>query len=107
MNLGNIIKVDDEETFFSDCRQLLEQGERLLIYPEMGRRPAGLGKFKTWGAGVYNENKVTVLPCYIFGTTQNQEKPVVITIGKPITPEGSNEKITHDFEAAIRELRVL
>jgi 1-acyl-sn-glycerol-3-phosphate acyltransferase len=105
MKLGNIIKVQNENSFIADCGDLLKQGERILIYPEMGRSCKTMGEFKTWASSVCVQNNVAVLPCYIYGTIQNQTKPVIISIGELIFPEGDKIEITKTFEVAVKNLK--
>ena len=87
MSLANILRVDDGESFLRDCRRLLDDGEILLVYPEMGRYPEGLGPFRTWAAELALAARVPVLPCYIYGTTGGQEGPPRLRVGEEISPE--------------------
>jgi 1-acyl-sn-glycerol-3-phosphate acyltransferase len=101
MAIANILRVDDRETFFTDCRRLLQAGEILLIYPEMGRNPDGLGEFSTWAAQVSIDNGTPVLPCYLQGTTRGQQGSVRLIVGREIRPEGEAIGLTAHLRRAI------
>lgn len=94
MALANILEVTDRESFLEDCRQLLSAGEVILIYPEMGRFPSGLGPFQTWAAEVALAGGTPILPCYLFGTTDGQTGAPTLTVGTEITPSGSPQELT-------------
>ena len=104
MALANILRVEDHLRYLADCRQLLEAGEILLIYPEMGRFPDGLGPFETWAAEVALENRTALLPCYLYGTTRGQTGAVRLIVGKEIVPSGSPEDLTRQLRDAIEAL---
>lgn len=104
MALANILRVDDHDRYLADCRQLLETGEMLLIYPEMGRFPDGLGPFQTWAAEVALENGTAILPCYLFGTTRGQTGAVRLIVGQEIEASGSAEDLTRRLREAIEAL---
>lgn len=84
MALANILKVEDREQFLRDCRRLLEDGETLLIYPEMGRNPEAMGPFKTWAAEAALTSNVPIVPCYLYGTTRHHDGPSRLSIGRPL-----------------------
>lgn len=94
MRLANIIKVESRAGFLQDCGRLLQQAEIILIYPEMGRNPEGLGEFKTWAAEVALQNNVPILPCYLYGTTHGHSGPPRLIVGARIEPEGNAETLT-------------
>lgn len=104
MALANILRVEEHDRYLADCRQLLAAGEMLLIYPEMGRSPDGLGPFQTWAAEVALENEAALLPCYLYGTTRGQTGPVRLIVGGEIEPSGSPEDLTHRLRDAIAAL---
>lgn len=91
MALANILKVEDQDQFLRDCRHLLEDGETLLIYPEMGRNPAAMGPFKTWAADVALTSNVPIVPCYLYGTTKGQAGPPRLDVGRALEPTDMQE----------------
>lgn len=103
--IANIIKVVDKNQFLEDCRILLESGEIILIYPEMGRNHGGLGAFKTWAAEVALLYRVSVIPCYIYGTTANQNGAKRVIFGAPIDPCGTPDELTRCFRERILGLK--
>jgi len=103
MGIGNILKVENRDQFIHDCRRLLHQGETLLIYPEMGRTPHGLGPFKSWAVEIALESKTSILPCHISGTTDRRAKKT-IRVGSSIAPHGTPESLTQYFRQAILKL---
>ena len=102
--IANILKVENRDQFLRDCRALLDAGEVILIYPEMGRNPEGMGEFKTWAAEVALDRDVPVIPCYLHGTTQGQEGPKRLFVGQPMKPEGDVRGLTERFREAITAL---
>lgn len=104
MALANILKVENHEQFMSDTASLLAAGETLLIYPEMGRFPDGLGDFKTWAAEVALANDVPLLPCYLYGTTRGQDGPPKLIVGEELSAVGDPEAVTDRLRRAILAL---
>jgi len=102
---ANILKVESREQFLRDCGELLEAGNILLIYPEMGRNPDGLGAFKTWAAEVALAHGAEAVPCYLYGTTAGQEGPKRLIAGPPVLPEGGAEDLTEEYRRAILGLK--
>ena len=102
---ANILKVENHEQFLHDCGLLLRSGEVILIYPEMGRNPEGLGEFKTWAAEVALAQHAPVIPCYLYGTTAGQSEKKRLRVGTPIKPQGSPETLTRDFRESILKLK--
>ncbi len=86
-----IIEVRSHEQFLRDCRRLLDEGRSLLIYPEMGRNPAGMGRFETWAAEVALDSGATIVPCYLHGTTDGQTGAVRMVIGEHFTAAPSHD----------------
>ncbi|UCH95339.1 MAG: 1-acyl-sn-glycerol-3-phosphate acyltransferase [Candidatus Aminicenantes bacterium] len=103
--IANIIKVVDKNQFLEDCGKLLESGEIILVYPEMGRNPDGLGEFKTWAAEVALSYQVPVIPCYIYGTTKSHQGSKRIVFGPPIEPRGNSIELTNCFRETILRLK--
>lgn len=103
-SIANIIQVVDKNQFLEDCGKLLESGEIILIYPEMGRNPDGLGEFKTWAADIALSYQVPVIPCYIYGTTKNQKGAKKLNFGSPIELGGTSDELTHYFREIILNL---
>ena len=101
MNLANIIKVENHQQFLQDCTTLLAKGEILLIYPEMGRNQQGMGTFKTWAAEVALQNQVSLLPCYLFGTTRGHIGAPRFIVGTEIKPQGDAETLTQTIRHQI------
>lgn len=60
LGLLNVIPVAGREQFVDDCCRLLGQGRPILIYPEMGRNPHGLGEFKDWFTEVIERSGAAV-----------------------------------------------
>ncbi|HDN26421.1 MAG TPA: 1-acyl-sn-glycerol-3-phosphate acyltransferase [Thioploca sp.] len=104
MNVANVIKVENHQQFLQDCATLLAAGEILLIYPEMGRNPEGLGTFKTWAAEVALQNQVPLLPCYLFGTTQGQTGTPCLIVGEEMEPQGEAAALTRSIRHQIAAL---
>lgn len=104
MALANILRVDGHEEFLTDAGALLESGETLLIYPEMGRFPDGLGELKTWAAEVALAHRAPILPCYLYGTTRGHHGPPRLVVGKELAPEGDPEALTRRLRRAIEAL---
>ncbi len=104
MALANILKVENHEQFLADTAALLAAGETLLIYPEMGRFPDGLGDFKTWAAEVALDAGVPLLPCYLYGTTRGHAGPPKLIVGEELSPEGDAESLTRRLRRAIQAL---
>ena len=102
---ANILKIESHEQFLHDCGKLLKSREILLIYPEMGRNPEGMGEFKTWAAEVAIAQQVPVIPCYLYGTTQGHTGPKKLIVGEAITPLGNAEELTEVFHETILGLK--
>ena len=102
---ANILQVKSHEQFLHDCGLLLRSGEVILIYPEMGRHPGGLGEFKTWAAEVTLAQQVPVIPCYLYGTTEGQSGKKRLRVGTPIMPQGNPEALTRVFRDTILNLK--
>jgi 1-acyl-sn-glycerol-3-phosphate acyltransferase len=103
--IANIIKVVDKNQFIEDCGKLLESGEIILVYPEMGRNPDGLGEFKTWAAELVLSYQVPVIPCYIYGTTKSHSGSKRVVFGSPIEPSGTSIELTQCFRETILRLK--
>ncbi|MBN2417544.1 1-acyl-sn-glycerol-3-phosphate acyltransferase [bacterium] len=104
---ANIMKVTGEDQFLADCVRLLAAGEAILIYPEMGRNPAGMGPFTTWAARVALESGAPVIPLYLYGTTQGDTGRKTLAAGPPFTPSGDREAVTAEFRRRILACREL
>jgi 1-acyl-sn-glycerol-3-phosphate acyltransferase len=106
MAILNILPVDPEgrEAFLADCRDLLAAGEILLIYPEMGRNPAGLGEFRTWAAEVALASGAPLLPCYLHGTTRGHLGPPRLIVGELMEPAGDAAELTRRLRRAVAAL---
>ena len=104
MKLANILKVENREQFLADTATLLEAGETLLIYPEMGRFPEGLGEFQTLAAETALANRTPVLPTYLHGTTRGHHGPPRLVVGEELLPEGDAESFTQRLRQAILAL---
>ncbi len=104
MAVANILKVESHEQFLRDTGALLDAGETLLIYPEMGRFPDGLGELQTWAAEVALANRVPILPCYLHGTTRGHTGPPRLVVGEELDPEGDAETLTRSLRRSILAL---
>ncbi len=104
MALANILKVEGREQFLADTAALLAAGETLLIYPEMGRFPDGLGELKTWAAEAALANGAPLLPCYLYGTTRGQAGAPRLYVGEELVPEGDAGSLTQRLRHAILDL---
>jgi 1-acyl-sn-glycerol-3-phosphate acyltransferase len=102
---ANILKVENRDQFLADCGMLSAKGEILLIYPEMGRNPEGMGEFKTWAAEVALEHGVDAIPCYLYGTTRGQSGRKRLYVGKAIPPSGTPESLTEIYFNEIKSLK--
>jgi 1-acyl-sn-glycerol-3-phosphate acyltransferase len=104
MALANILKVDGHPRFLNDCKALLEAGEILLIYPEMGRYAEGLGPFKTWAAEVALATGTSILPCYLYGTTSGHHGAPRLIVGEELRPSGDADTLTAQLRQTISAL---
>jgi len=104
MALANILKVESRELFLADCGALLAAGEMLLIYPEMGRNPDGLGDFRPWAAEVALAAAVPILPCYLYGTTRGHRGAPRLYVGEEIEPAGDPGGLSGRLRRAIADL---
>jgi 1-acyl-sn-glycerol-3-phosphate acyltransferase len=104
MSIANIIEVENHAQFLQDCHTLLQKGEMLLIYPEMGRNPERLGTFKTWAAEVALQNQVPILPCYLFGTASSHTGSPYLIVGNEIKPQGDADTLTQSIRNQIATL---
>ena len=105
MGLANIIKVENEARFLSDCTLLLDKNEILLIYPEMGRNKEKMGAFKDWAAKVALSGNCPVIPCYLYGTTEGENEKCKLIAGEAIQAAGTPESVTKLFREKIIELK--
>lgn len=96
--------MENEQQFKKDCCNYLSQNRPILIYPEMGRNPEGLGEFNTWAAEVALESNVPVYPCYLYGTSKNHQKPCRLIVGDVIYPKGTAMELTLQFKEVIQTL---
>jgi 1-acyl-sn-glycerol-3-phosphate acyltransferase len=104
MAVANILQVQDRDRFLADCGALLAAGEVLLIYPEMGRNPEGLGEFQTWAAEVALAGRAPVLPCYLYGTTRGHAGPPRLIVGEELEPSGDAAGLTQRLREAVASL---
>lgn len=100
MTLANIEEVVDRESFVTSCAELLDAGEIVLIYPEMGRNPDGLGELRTWLAEVALASQVPILPCFIDGTGASPNRPALF-VGERIPATGDALSLTEELRRAI------
>lgn len=105
MGIANIMKVENENQFLSDCKAFLEQNEILLIYPEMGRFKEAMADFKDWASKVALSSSAPVIPCYLYGTTEGQNGKKKLMVGDTIIPGGTPEDLTTQFRIKIEELK--
>ena len=105
LRTANILKVENEDQFKEDCLSLLRAGEIILIYPEMGRNPGGMGRFRVWAAEIALEADVPVIPCYLYGTTDGQTPPKRLIVGEPIRPSGDKRTLTRHFRETLESLK--
>jgi len=103
--IANILKVENKNQFLQDCGRLLDAGEILLVYPEMGRHPDGMGEFRTWTAEAALSRSVPVFPCYLYGTTKGQDGPKRLFVGAPLSPAGTAESFTEVMRDAVLRLK--
>ena len=104
MGVANILRVDGREQFLRDTRALLAAGEMILIYPEMGRNPEGLGRFETWAAEAALLSGAPLLPCYLYGTTRGHRGAPRLIVGREFEPFGDPETLTGCLRRAIGAL---
>ena len=104
MAIANILPVHDHDGFLADCRALLAAGEILLIYPEMGRNPSGMGEFQTWAAEVALASRAPILPCYLYGTTEGHAGPPRLIAGEEMEPTGDAALLTRRLREAVASL---
>jgi 1-acyl-sn-glycerol-3-phosphate acyltransferase len=107
MRIANIIRAEPPEAFFEECLKLLELGEILLIYPEMGRNPTKLGSFKTTAAEIALNRNVDAIPCYLSGTYLGDSHPVCLIAGDRIPPAGNPVSLTVTYHKAIVQLEAI
>jgi len=103
--IANILKVENREQFLGDCGLLLGKGEVILIYPEMGRNPEGLGAFKTWAAEVALAAGTPVIPCYLYGTTRGETGRKQLFAGPAMMPHGDSVVFTQKLREAVLSLK--
>lgn len=105
MRLGKIIQVTDEQQYLSDCQALLQAGEQLLIYPEMGRNYP-MGAFKDWAAKVALKANCPIIPLHIRGTERSTPASITLGMGTTITPTDFRDAaaLTQHFHTQIRAL---
>ena len=106
MAVANILRVESREQFLRDTGALLAAGETILVYPEMGRNPGGLGRFETWAAEAALASGAPLLPCYLYGTTRGHRGPPRLFVGEEIRPSGDPEALTGRLRRAIGALAV-
>jgi 1-acyl-sn-glycerol-3-phosphate acyltransferase len=104
MATANILPVHDHDRYLADCGALLAAGEILLIYPEMGRNPEGLGPFQTWAAEVALANRAPILPCYMYGTTRGHTGAPRLIVGEEMSPAGDAAGLTQRLREVIAAL---
>ncbi len=104
MKTATIMKIESEAQFIGECTRLLRSGEPVLVYPEMGRYPEGMGPFKTWAAKAAIAAGAVAVPCYLWGTTKGQSGPKRLFVGAPIPPSGSPESLTQVYRRAVEGL---
>ncbi|NJL50966.1 MAG: 1-acyl-sn-glycerol-3-phosphate acyltransferase [Hydrococcus sp. SU_1_0] len=107
MRIANIIRAEPCENFFEECIKLLDADEILLIYPEMGRNPIGLGRFETTVAEIALSRHITAIPCYLSGTYLADSHFVRLIVGDGIRPAGDPESLTKTYRNAIVQLEVI
>lgn len=103
--VANILKVESRQQFLTDCVDLLEKNEPILIYPEMGRNPESMGEFQTWAAEVALASGASVIPCYVYGTTEGQTGRKRLIVGEKLTPAGDAQSLTLQFRNVIERLK--
>ncbi len=104
LGIANIRRVSDYNEFMSSTKTILERGEPVLVYPEMGRNPDGLGHFETWAAELALEVARPVLPCWIHGTAPTERGRPRLIVGSLMQPSGSPEHFTSSLRAAMLQL---
>lgn len=100
MALANILKVEHHDQFLADCGRLLGAGHGLLIYPEMGRNADHMGPFKTWAAEVALAHRASVVPCYLYGTTEGHRGAVQLRVGRPLNVDAHGSTDAAELTAA-------
>lgn len=104
MAVGNVRQVEDESSFMRVVGERLRAGRPVLVYPEGGRNPDGLGPFRPWAARASLEHEVPIVPAYLWGTTSGQEPPVRLSIGQMLRPSGDAEALTDRLRERIESL---
>ncbi len=104
--LCNIIPISRSSTDFSAmalCKQTLEQGGNIIIYPEGTRTRTGyMGEFKPGIGILVKKTKAAVLPAYIEGTfhcfnskcVYPRPGPIRIRFGTPLEYNAISSKVT-------------
>ncbi len=103
MALGNVLRVDDRESYLEDTLGFLAAGRCLLTYPAFGRHPEGLGPFRPWVAELSILSKTPIVPCFIHGTTDGHTGPPWVRFGASLTGDDP-EELTSTLRSAIQEL---
>lgn len=101
MKLANVVEVADEAGFFRQVQAGFARGERVLVYPEMGRRPQALGPFVPWFAVAARQAGALIVPIYLYGTSEGHSWPVEIHVGQVIEPRA--EESAQALNARVRE----
>jgi 1-acyl-sn-glycerol-3-phosphate acyltransferase len=101
MGVGQILRVDDEAQLVRDGVALLDRGELVLAYPELGRRPEGLGSFSPAIARVALTAGVAILPLRLSAAGQ---RPVRLWVGHRLAAVGDPGSLTAELRRAIADL---
>ena len=105
MSFLRVMKVESRDQYLTDCLRLLDEGRCLLLYPEMGRNPRGMGAFETWAAELALAASAPVICCFIDGTHEGQRIAVTLYVDEPFTPTDVDAGgLTEELATRIRSL---
>lgn len=105
MGVADIRRINDRGSFLRQTHDLLQAGRRVLVYPEMGRNPGGMGPFLPWAAEAALNASACLQPCYLSGTTSGNQGAPILVVGRPVAPEGNPSTLTAVLRDATEELK--
>ena len=104
LGMANIRRIGGRQEFLITAGRLLGAGKTLLVYPEMGRYPDGLGPFQPWVSELSIQHNTPLIPCYLAGTGARDNRRLTLVIGEMLPPEGSPEFLTERLRVRIDNL---
>ena len=103
MALGNVLRVDDRDSWLADVTDLLRSGRCVVTYPAFGRHPEGLGPFRPWVAELSITTGQPIVPAFIHGTTVGHTGPPWVAFGAAVSGSDPTQ-LTQTLRSAIHTL---